>query len=257
MSRYYFLSDVHLGLQVGDPQGRERRLVAFLDSLGPGTGGVFLLGDLFDFWYEYKYVIPRGYTRVLGALARLTDRGIPVHFFAGNHDCWTFGFLENEIGLIVHRDELYIELDGKHFLLAHGDLMGRVKPGYRVLQTIFRARFPNLLFRAIHPRWAFSIASEWSRHNRLSKGIRYEYKGEEEPSFRYAAQYPYPVDYCIIGHIHSPARCRLPKGGELIVLGDWVSVGSSGSVRADVGIFGGAEEGKVEVIEAPVVVHLD
>ncbi len=257
MSRYYFISDVHLGLKVGDPQGRERRLVAFLNSLEPDTGGVFLLGDLFDFWYEYKYVIPRGYTRILGALSRLTDRGIPVHFFTGNHDCWTFGFLENEIGLIVHRDELYIELEGKNFLLAHGDLMGQVKPGYRMLQNIFRARFPNMLFRAIHPRWAFSMASEWSRHNRLSKGFLYEYKGEEEPSFRYAAQYPHPVDYCIIGHIHSPARCNLPGGGELIVLGDWVSVGSSGAVRADIGIFGGAEEGKVEIIEAPVVVHLD
>ena len=88
MSKYYFVADVHLGLRNGDPAGREARFTAFLDSLGPDTAGLFLLGDIFDFWYEYKYVIPRGYTRTLGALARVRDRGIPVHFFVGNHDLW-------------------------------------------------------------------------------------------------------------------------------------------------------------------------
>lgn len=224
MGKCYFLADVHLGLQVGDTTARERRLVDFLEGLDAAqTEAVFLLGDIFDFWYEYKYVIPRGHTRVLGALIHLTDRGIPVHFFTGNHDIWTYGYLAQELGLQVHRGELYITLGGKHFLLAHGDTMGRIPGKARFLFGLFRSPWAQVPFSAMHPRWGMALGLAWSKHNRLAKGVTYTFRNEAEPVFQYAAAYPKPVDYCIIGHFHSPAECVLPGGGTLLVLGDWIN----------------------------------
>ncbi|HQI29445.1 MAG TPA: UDP-2,3-diacylglucosamine diphosphatase [Bacteroidales bacterium] len=256
MSTYYFVADIHLGLRNGDPSDREARFIAFLDSLAPGTGGLFLLGDIFDFWYEYKYVIPRGYTRTLGALARVHDRGIPVHFFVGNHDLWTYGYLEQELGMQVHRDEWYVKLEGKYFLLAHGHRMGRQPCASRFLHGMFHNRLLQVLFSCLHPRWAFALARKWSawnrdKHNGSCKQDMNLYK----PVYQYAATYDRPVDYCITGHIHTSVRCPLPAGGELIVLEDWLSVGPSGPVRGDIGIFRGTEKGEIEIIKAPVVVH--
>ena len=255
MSKYYFVADVHLGLRNGDPAGREARFTAFLDSLGPDTAGLFLLGDIFDFWYEYKYVIPRGYTRTLGALARVRDRGIPVHFFVGNHDLWTFGYLEQELGMQIHRNELYIKLEGKDFLLAHGHRMGRHSFKSRVLHKMFHNRVLQVLFSCIHPRWAFALARKWSVWNRDNHTLGPSGRSLEEPIYQYAATYDRPVDFCIAGHIHQSVRRPLPGGGELVVLEDWLSVGPSGPVRGDIGIFGGTEKGEIEIIKAPVVVH--
>ncbi len=257
MSKYYFTADVHLGLKKGDPAERERRFIRFLDSLEEDTAGLFLLGDIFDFWYDYKYVIPRGYTRTLGALARVRDRGIPVHFFVGNHDLWTFGYLEEELGMQVHRRELYIQLEGKNFLLGHGHRMGRYPLKIRFLHGMFHNRFLQILFSALHPRWAFALAHKWSVHNRNNHKSLRRFRCQEEPVYKYAAACERPMDYCITGHLHTSGRCRLPNGGELIVLEDWLSVAPAGSVRGDIGVFGGTEKGEVEVIKAPVVVHSD
>ncbi|HRW95441.1 MAG TPA: UDP-2,3-diacylglucosamine diphosphatase [Bacteroidales bacterium] len=257
MSKFVFLADVHLGLKKGDPAVRERRFVQFLDSLDEDTAGLFLLGDIFDFWYDYKYVIPRGYTRTLGALSRVRERGIPVHFFVGNHDLWTFGYLEEELDIQVHRRELYIQLEGKNFLLGHGHRMGRYPLKTRFLHGIFHNRFLQILFSGLHPRWAFALAQKWSVHNRNNHLTRYRFSCEEAPIYKYAAGYEHPVDYCIVGHLHASARCRLPEGGELIVLEDWLSVDPAGPVRGDIGVFRGAEKGTVEIVKAPVVVHPD
>ncbi|HHV40606.1 MAG: UDP-2,3-diacylglucosamine diphosphatase [Bacteroidales bacterium] len=254
---YYFVSDVHLGLKVGDSIARERHFIAFLEGLEEGTKGLFLLGDIFDFWYEYKHVIPRGYTRVLGALAGVVDRGVPVHFFPGNHDLWTFGYLEHEVGMQVHRDPLHICLDGKNFLLGHGHRMGTYPWKSRMLHNMFHSRFLQKTFSMLHPRLAFALAEKWSLCNRKN-GSAYAFKGVEEPTYLYAASYDKPIDYCITGHLHTSVRLALPDGGEWIVLEDWLSTGSGpGAVRGDVGIFGGTEQGKVQVVKAAVVVHQD
>ena len=255
MKKYYFVADIHLGLKVGDPAERERRFISFLEQLEDDTAALFLLGDVFDFWFEYKSVIPRGYTRTLGALARVADRGIPVHFFVGTHDLWTFGYLEQELGLQVHRGELYISLEGKNFLLGHGHRMGRHPFRSRVLHHMFHNRFLQMMLGCLHPRWTFAMAEKWSSHNRCARPPHYRFRNEEEPVYKYVAAYGRPVDYCIVGHMHASVRSQLPAGGELIVLEDWLSVGSAGPVRGDIGIFRGTEEGKVEVVKTSVVVH--
>ncbi len=258
LNAYYFVADVHLGLKVGNPQEREQYFIAFLEGLGADTAGLFLLGDIFDFWYEYKYVIPRGYTRVLGALARVVDRGIPVHFFPGNHDLWTFGYLEQELGIKVYRNPQYMQLDGKHFLLGHGHRMGHYPFKNRILHNMFHSRMLQRAFSWLHPRWAFALAGKWSAFNRGKGGAGYVFRGEEEPVYRYAAAFDKPVDYCIVGHLHTSARWPLPGGGELIVLEDWLSVGDgAGPVRGDIGVFGGTEQREVQVVKASVVVHPD
>ncbi|MFY9116348.1 MAG: UDP-2,3-diacylglucosamine diphosphatase [Bacteroidales bacterium] len=255
---YYFVADVHLGLKVGDPAEREKRFVAFLERLEKGTRGLFLLGDIFDFWYEYKYVIPRGFTRVLGALARVTDRGIPVHFFPGNHDLWTFGYLEEELGIQVHRDALFVRLGGKNFLLGHGHRMGKYPFRSRMLHNMFHNRFLQRLFSMLHPRLAYALAERWSVCNRNNGASRHVFKGVEEATYRFATTYEKSIDYCITGHLHTAARLSLPAGGEWIVLEDWLSTDDNpGAVRGDIGVFGGTEQGKVEVVKASVMVHQD
>lgn len=259
--KVYFLADVHLGLAVGDPAEREQRFVAFLETLNSqNTAALFLLGDIFDFWYEYKEVVPKGFVRTLGALARLTDQGVPVHFFEGNHDMWTYGYLEREVGLTVHRRECYVTLAGKHFLLAHGDAQGRQEAGFRLLQYVFHAKIMRAFFGALHPRWGMALAHRWSSHNRLARGVTYTFRGEQEPVYQYVESYPEPIDYCIIGHLHAPACCTTPRGTQLMVLGSWVDANPvliTSTFRTDVGVLGRAEERIVEVVEPPVMVHLD
>jgi UDP-2,3-diacylglucosamine hydrolase len=184
LNAYYFVADVHLGLKVGNPQEREQYFIAFLEGLGADTAGLFLLGDIFDFWYEYKYVIPRGYTRVLGALARVVDRGIPVHFFPGNHDLWTFGYLEQELGIKVYRNPQYMQLDGKHFLLGHGHRMGHYPFKNRILHNMFHSRMLQRAFSWLHPRWAFALAGKWSAFNRGKGGAGYVFRGEEDSKWQ-------------------------------------------------------------------------
>ena len=121
----YFLSDAHLGsLAIPHRRTQERRLVRFLDSIKDKAAAVYMLGDMFDFWNEYKYVVPKGFTRFLGKISELTDLGVEVHFFTGNHDIWTYGYLEEECGVILHRHPLTTEIYGKEFYLAHGDGLG-------------------------------------------------------------------------------------------------------------------------------------
>ncbi|MEI8086635.1 MAG: UDP-2,3-diacylglucosamine diphosphatase, partial [Paludibacter sp.] len=131
----YFLSDAHLGsLIVRDPRAHEKKLVDWLDTVKTDATAIYLLGDLFDFWFEYHTVVPKGFVRFLGKLAELTDAGIEVHFFTGNHDIWTFGYLENEVGLIVHREPQTVQLGNKRFFLAHGDGLHAEDRGFELLR---------------------------------------------------------------------------------------------------------------------------
>lgn len=205
---YYFASDTHLGLRVGrTADDRERLFVRWLDEVSADAEGIFLVGDIFDFWYEYKRVVPRGFTRLLGRLSGLTDRGIPVHFFAGNHDLWAYDYLRSECGVTLHRGpfELF-DLYGQKVLVGHGDVLGPRGRGGRLLSALFRCRTLQRLFSAwLHPNFAMRFGQWWSGSNRLSKPIAHTFRGEQEPIVRFAADYSaaHPeVDLFVCGHIH-------------------------------------------------------
>ena len=226
----YFASDVHLGLQVADPADREARFVSFLRNIPAAeTEALYLLGDIWDFWYEYKDVVPKGYVRVFGALTDLMDAGVKVYFFPGNHDVWTYSYFE-ELGMKRLEQPYVTEIGGKTFCLGHGDGLGPVDRGYRILQGIFHNRFLQVCFRALHPWFAFRLGNGWSKKNRLAKNIGYVFKGEEEPLYKFcasfnderAAQGLPPVDIYLFGHYH--CAVDLPVGpSRLLLLRDWIS----------------------------------
>ena len=164
----YFISDVHLGLRVGDYKDRERRLVSFLQSLPRDTEAVYLLGDIWDFWYEYRDVVPKGYVRVFAALTDLMDRGVKVNFFQGNHDVWTYRYFE-ELGMKRLEQPYVMEAGGRRLCIGHGDGLGPVPFGYRLLRSIFHSRVTQALFSLLHPWIAFRFGNGWSRNNRLSR----------------------------------------------------------------------------------------
>lgn len=220
---YYFVSDVHLGLKAFNPQEREKKFASFLNSLPENTDSLYLLGDIFDFWYEYKYVIPRGFSRVLGALGTLSDRGVKLYFLRGNHDVWTYNFLQTELGIKVLEEMSVVSIEGKNFCLAHGDeLMGG--KSHMFLKRIFKNRVLQRLFSSIHPRWAFAIASRWSKHNRLSRGNKISFRGEQEPLYWVASDYEKGknIDFFIFGHMHTPGNNLTPGGAGFYILGEWI-----------------------------------
>jgi UDP-2,3-diacylglucosamine hydrolase len=221
---YYFAADTHLGLcAVGDACTRERHFVRWLDEIKNDAAAIFLLGDIFDFWCEYKTVVPRGFTRTLGKLAELTDKGIPVHFFPGNHDLWIFDYLPAETGVTVRHAPLEITLGRQLFYLAHGDNIEPAKT-YRRLRRAFTNRVLQKCFFAVHPRWSVAFAHRWSRHSRLSKGIAIPFKGEAEPIVQFAEQYSrtHPVRHFIFGHFHTPVQWQVGEQAQLTILGEWL-----------------------------------
>jgi len=220
---HYFVSDVHLGLDIGEEGLSEKRFVAFLRSLPENTASLYLLGDIFDFWYEYKYVVPKGYARVLGALAELSDRGVSIYFIKGNHDLWTFGYLEKEIGFKILGEPEIIEIDGVRFCLAHGDELGG-KRSFRLMKKLFKNRFLQILLGAVHSRWVFAFARRWSRHNRIIRDIKMDFRGESDPLYKYAVELEktVKVDNFIFGHMHTPGNCATPSGAGFYILGDWI-----------------------------------
>ena len=163
----YFVSDVHLGLQVADPAAREERFVSFLKGLPQETSALYMLGDIWDFWYEYRDVVPKGYVRVLAALLELMDGGVDVYFFQGNHDIWTYSYFES-LGMKKLTQPCRVVIGGKIFCLGHGDGLGPVPAGYRVIKYIFNNKIAQVLFSMLHPWIAYRIGNVWSRHSRLS-----------------------------------------------------------------------------------------
>ena len=167
-STAYFVSDVHLGLQVADPADREARFIGFLRNLPQDAEALYLLGDIWDFWYEYRDVVPKGYVRVLAALQELMDRGVKVYFFQGNHDVWTYSYFE-ELGMVRLTQPALVEIGGKKFCLGHGDGLGPTPFGYRFLRSIFHCRVLQILFSMLHPWIAFRFGNNWSKGNRLDR----------------------------------------------------------------------------------------
>ena len=220
----YFVSDVHLGLRVADPDARERRFADFLNSRPQETDALYLLGDIWDFWYEYRDVVPKGYIRVFAALQSLMDRGVKVYFFQGNHDVWTYSYFE-ELGMKRLEQPALVEIGGKTFCLGHGDGLGPVPMGYRFLRVIFHNRVLQFLFSLLHPWLAFRLGNGWSRKNRLARHEEYVFKGQAEPLYKFAEKFSNEnkVDYFVFGHYHSEVvDLELPSGASLYLLKDWM-----------------------------------
>ncbi|MBP5316491.1 MAG: UDP-2,3-diacylglucosamine diphosphatase [Bacteroidales bacterium] len=231
--RYYFTADVHLGMSE-DPQGlRQQSFVDFLNSLPAEAEELHLLGDIFDFWIDYKDVAPRGYVRVLAALAALVERGVKVFFYPGNHDWWVTDYFEKELGVkIVRGCWSVMELDGRRICVGHGDMPGATDFRSRFFFRLFRNRFLIGGLKMLHPRFVFWLARKWtassrSKHSKYVK--RFGNDIEKTGLFRFAddfgrsrAESSQPaIELYIFGHIHTPARVSVPSGGELVVLGDW------------------------------------
>lgn len=221
----YFVSDVHLGLEVADHLGREARFVDFLSQIpAERTSALYLLGDIWDFWYEYRDVVPKGYVKVFSALIDLIDKGVKVYFFQGNHDVWTYSYFE-ELGMVRLDQPAFLKISGKTFCVGHGDGLGPVPYGYRFLRALFHNRPAQFLFSMLHPWLAFRFGNNWSKSNRLARKEEYEFKGEEEPLYKFAEEYSRcnQVDYFIFGHYHADVRMTLPSGSVFLILKDWMS----------------------------------
>lgn len=183
MKNIYFLSDAHLGsLAIPHRRTQERRLVNFLDSIKHKAAAVYLLGDMFDFWHEYRTVVPKGYTRLLGKISELTDMGVEVHFFTGNHDLWVHDYFQKECGMTVHRDSLMVDLYGQLFYLAHGDGLGSSDRKFKFLRAMFHNKICRALFASLHPRWGMAFGLEWARRSRMKRpdGKEPDYMGEDK-----------------------------------------------------------------------------
>ena len=231
MRPVYFLSDAHLGSRA-IPHGRmhERRLVNFLDSIKHKAAAIYMLGDMFDFWYEYKMVVPRGYTRFLGKISELTDLGVEVHFFIGNHDIWCSDYLEKECGMILHRQPLTTEIYGREFYLAHGDGLGDSDKKFKFLRAMFHNRFLQKAFSNIHPRWSIDFGLSWAKHSRLKHDneVDPEYLGEQNEhlviySKEYLQTHP-EINFFIYGHRHIELDLMLSKTSRVLILGDWIKL---------------------------------
>ncbi|MGN0202189.1 MAG: UDP-2,3-diacylglucosamine diphosphatase [Candidatus Cryptobacteroides sp.] len=231
----YFVSDVHLGLDVNDPKARERRFVDFLESIpAQRTLALYLLGDIWDFWYEYRDVVPKGYVRVFAALLHLMDEGVEVFFFKGNHDIWCYSYF-SELGIKVLEQPVTVTHGGRKFCLGHGDGLGPGNRGYKLMRSAFHGKFLQRLFSTLHPYIAFRIGYGWSRRSRLGKSKEYSFKGEEEPLWKFALEYDRVshVDYFIFGHYHTPVDMTLPSGARFLILDDWVAPQSSNWILFD------------------------
>lgn len=225
--KIYFVSDVHLGAPaLNNNTERERLFASWLDHIRDDAATLYLMGDIFDFWFEYSKVVPRGFTRILGRLADMSDQGIPIHFFAGNHDLWVFDYLPREVGLTLHRDELITEICGKKFFLAHGDGFDPDDKGYLFLKKIFTSQRLQWFFARLHPNFAFHLAHQWSKSSRLSKiNRKEEFKVKNESMFKFAKKFLEKewIDYFIFGHRHQMADLEIENNSRFILLGDWIT----------------------------------
>lgn len=223
----YFLSDLHLGAPYfPDSRESEKRVVDFLESIRHDADTIYLLGDILDYWYEYKYVVPRGFVRFFGKLAELSDSGVRIVWMKGNHDIWIYDYLPSELGIEVVDGSLVEEICGKKFYLAHGDGVGELPKGFRMIRGIFRNSLAQRAFSAIHPRWTVPFAYNWSRHSREkgeARGLPDEkvLDGLRKFAVKYHADHP-DIDYFVFGHVHVLSREEIAKGCEMIVLGEWI-----------------------------------
>ncbi len=223
----YFVSDLHLGTpNYQDSLTREKLFVTFLDEIKNETKQIFFLGDMFDYWYEYKYCVPRGFVRFLGKMAELTDNGIEIHFFTGNHDIWIFDYLPQETGIILHREPLCTEISGKKFYLAHGDGLGPYDKSFKIMKKFFTNRVAQWFYSKIHPNISMGFAHRWSqeRRKKKNKSPKLQFLGEEEWLIIYSRKIltQQHFDYFVFGHRHVPSFYKLSEKSFYINVGDWL-----------------------------------
>lgn len=226
--KVYFASDFHLGAPNATvSREREKRIVQWLNEVSNDAGHIFLVGDIFDFWFEYKEVIPKGYTRLLGKLAELRDKGIGISVFIGNHDMWMNGYFEEELDIPVYYEPQTYNIGGKLFYIGHGDGLGPGDHGYKLLKKVFRNPVCRWLFSVIHPSWGIALANYFSRKSRAATGMELEkFLGEEN---EWLAIYSKEVlqhthyDYFIYGHRHLPLDLQVGPDSRYINLGDWLN----------------------------------
>lgn len=226
--KIFFLSDFHLGVPTDEEsQKREKLIVRFLDEIRDEAFMIFIVGDLFDFWYEYKKVVPRGYVRILGKLAELTDSGIPIHFFVGNHDMWMNNYFQKELNIPVYFEPKEFIFNDQAFLIGHGDGLGPGDHGYKFLKKVFRSPVCQWLFGILPPRIGIGLADYSSRRSRAQTGTSEEnFLGEDK---EWLLIYSKEViqqkhfDYLIFGHRHLPIDYCLGSKSRYVNLGDWIS----------------------------------
>lgn len=232
--KIYFVSDLHLGTpDSSSSSARERLFVRWLDEIKQDAIAVYIIGDIFDFWHEYKTVVPKGFVRIQGKLAELADAGIELHIFTGNHDLWMFGYFENELGAKVYRSPIQITLNSKRFFVGHGDGLGPADHGYKFIKKVFSNPLCQFLFRWLHPDIGVGIANYFSRKSRYGNSGNEkeleEFKGEENEwliQFSKGVLKKEHVDFFVFGHRHLPLDIKLNGTSRYINTGDWLDYNS-------------------------------
>lgn len=236
MKNVYFISDAHLGsLAFQHRRQQERRLVRFLDEIKDKASAVYMLGDMFDFWFEYGTVVPQGFTRFLGKVSELTDMGVEVHYFTGNHDIWCLDYLHRECGVVLHRQPLTVDIADRTFFLAHGDGLGDPDWKFRMIRRVFHNPLCQAAFRLLHPDLGVRFGLEWARRSRLKHAASTQdgtggdpaYLGEDKEFLvlfakDYLKSHP-DVDFFVFGHRHIELDLALTRQTRVLILGDWVS----------------------------------
>lgn len=224
----YFASDFHLGApNYESSRKREDRIVSWLSEIKNDCKELFLLGDLFDFWFEYKKAIPKGYIRLQGKIAEFADSGIPVHLFTGNHDMWMFDYFPKELGVELYRKPIKREFSGKSFLIGHGDGLGPGDHGYKFIKKVFANPVSQWLFARLHPNLGIGMADYWSTKSRKANRDEDEkFLGEENEWLAiYCKEYlkREHIDYFIFGHRHLPLDLKVGENSRYINLGEWMN----------------------------------
>lgn len=225
--KIYFASDFHLGVPDYDTsRQREDRIVRWLDQISKDAEEIYLVGDLFDFWFEYKHAVPRGYVRLLGKLAEITDAGIKITIFTGNHDMWIFDYLPKEIGCELYRKPVERTYNGKNFIIGHGDGLGPGDRGYKFIKKVFASKVCQWLFARLHPNFGIGLANFFSRRSRKMTGeADDQFFGEEEWLVIYSNEIldKKPIDYFVFGHRHYPMDITLKNSkSRYLNLGEWI-----------------------------------
>lgn len=232
MKKVYFASDLHLGAPyITNHREHEARIVRWLNTIKPDAQALYILGDVFDYWFEYKTVIPRGFVRFQAKIAELVDAGVDVHFFTGNHDAWMFDYLPSELGVKVHQEPLRVTINGRNFFLGHGDDLGYDR-WYHIMMWCFHNRFLQACYRWLHPDLAGIIATTWSRTSRASHDADDRRRAGQPLNLNREWQVLYarkqvangdPADFFIFGHRHEVIDTVVgSRGQRLLVIGDWI-----------------------------------
>ena len=226
-TKIYFASDFHLGVpDHASSLEREKRVIRWLEMARQDATEIYLVGDVFDFWFEYKHAVPKGFVRLLGKIAEITDSGIPVHFFTGNHDMWVFGYLPKEIGVTIYREPITREYNGKKFYIGHGDGLGPGDRGYKFIKKVFASKLCQWLFARLHPNFGIGLANYFSGKSRIANAESDEkFLGEDNEWLmiysreQLAKQH---IDYFIFGHRHLPLDLKVGENSRYVNLGEWI-----------------------------------